>query len=88
MKIYKYKIQEELMPALSSVKMPQGSKPLYAGLDEDNKICVWAEVIPPAVMTDHHFQTVSTGDSIPRHIKSLGMVKSGVVILHAYWVAS
>lgn len=88
MKIYKYKIQDDsVTPTLSSVKMPQGAKPLYAGLDDNLQLCVWAEVNPAAVMESHYFQTVWTGRDVPaQYLKALGMVKSGVIILHVYWI--
>jgi len=90
MNIYKYKIQDDsVTPTRSSIHLPQGAKVLTAGLDDNHQLCVWAEVNPAAVEQRLHFQTVWTGQEAPaRQLSYLGMVKSGVIILHVYWVQS
>lgn len=83
--IWKY----PLGPGQNIIMMPQGAKALAVQV-QDHQPTLWALVEPDAILADHEFHVVATGEEFDasrwRHISTF-QLRGGALIFHAFEAA-
>ena len=76
MKVYKYPLMSE---NIQKIAMPTGAQVLEAGLDEDNRICVWAIIDPTEKVQEYHrIFAMMTGETFPETLEK-GLINGEIV---------
>lgn len=85
--IWKYVLQ----PQNLTIKIPKGATILTAR-EQNNEICIWAEVNPANMQKDYSFEIFGTGDKIitdnigiERQYVGTAFINDGKFVFHVYY---